>query len=219
MRRVLVLSVFAFCLALFGAQSWANTYTFNFENGGRDLPDTVLDAGGGGTGGALGTYMSNIFGSAVHPGDGQWIGSSTIFGSDAFWTPDAGSRIDFDTAGRNASNWHITALQFDWAVTGNTGTIDFRLDLFDDIANAWTNSVFSVQGAVAGDTGSSPLLILSQINPAWEITRIRIHNNNTHPVGIDNLVIYDHPVPEPSTLLLAGAGLLAMAGMGRRRTA
>ncbi len=109
-----------------------------------------------------------------------------------------------------------TAVSFTYGVLGLSGARDFGLDIYDALTGNWVNKVFSLNlpnSTVTPAIGESGLIAF---DPAYQITRIRFHDNDAFNVGMDNLYVTTNPVPEPATLLLLGSGLAGL-GAARRR--
>jgi hypothetical protein len=192
----------------FGGIASANTTTFNFE----DATSYNGEMSG------LATYMTTKFGSNVTTSDLVWYGESALFGSDvAYLHGDNDGTFDFDPSGSGLpASFKITGVSYTWGVYNATSGIDFGLDVYDDAYNGgnWRDNVFTTD---PGDyhTGSDS----RTFNSSWEVTRLRIHDSGTYDVGIDDLTIVDNrttsAVPEPTTMLLLGLGLLGVAGIRR----
>jgi PEP-CTERM motif len=209
-KFVICLSVLVLMLG-FGGIASANTTYFDFQNPGSDYGDTALT-----------NYLKTTFGSTnVSTSGTQWT-DSTLFGSDVLYA-DASSgsgTVDFDTLATGASTFKVTSTSFTWLVRNNDwGTDrDFGLDVFDDATGTWHNNVFTITNASDSSSGNSGLLTF---NSSWEVTQLRIHDNGSLDVAIDNLTINDNrtavaPVPEPATMLLLGFGLVGISGLRRK---
>jgi len=91
---------------------------------------------------------------------------------------------------------------------------DFGLDVYDDLYG-WRNNVFTVNNAGDGSSGNSGLITF---NSGWEVTALRIHDDGSLDVAMDNLTVNDNrtAVPEPTSLLLLGLGLLGIVVTRRK---
>ncbi len=212
-------------LGLTGPSMAATTF-FDFESGtGTAGPLAGLD-----------NYMDTTFGQDINlprnaTSNIEWVGQSSLFGSDALFTAARGTGdgsnaanssgingiIDFDPSDTGDSAFYTEEISFTWGFFTSTGTRDFGLDVYDDAIGSWRNNIFEVNGSpsVTNQTGVSPLIFF---DPTWEVTRIRFHNNGVDHVGIDNLtVVSSVSVPEPGTILLMGLGLLGLVVFGRKK--
>jgi hypothetical protein len=160
----------------------------------------------------LDTYMDTIFGSNVELESLEPQTDSNIFGgSAAIRTKNhTWGSLDFDPNGSGLpSIFKILSVSFTWGVYEASTGDDFVLDVYDDATGQWVDNYFKISGVNDNAFGASGLLIFSG---TMEVTQLRIHDNNSKDVGIDNLVINDNrtgvsPVPEPATMLLLGLGL------------
>jgi hypothetical protein len=205
-----LLAFFIGMVMVFGiaGMAGADTYTFNFNTAGDSQTE-------------LNTYLGGIFSGA---------NASNLKGDTDFnlgdnsriirTTQGSAGTIDFDVAAPGASEWKIVSVSFDWGVYNATSGIDFGLDVFDDVSNSWQTNVFT-RNLGSGTYGFSGLITF---DPSYQVTQIRIHDSQSHDVGIDDLLINDNrsvdppgAVPEPATMLLLGSGLVGLAGFARRR--
>ena len=206
MKKLLLLVI---CVFAFVGTAHAMTTLFTFE----DVGSTAN----------LGTYMTNLFGQTVNPGDASWRDNSDLFGSDVIRTEGSTSELDFDTASAGASLFEITSLSFRWGVYDSTTGYDFGLNVYNDATGNWIDNVFTRSGVSDDTTGLSGDIVFDS---TWQITRIAFHDSDDHDVGLDNLNIVDNrpdapvggdPVPEPASMMLLGMGILGLVGLKRKK--
>jgi hypothetical protein len=206
MKRMVMVVMFLLCVLATSQYVNAGSWFFNFNDSTGNYSD--LDA-----------YMDSIYGSDMNQSNISWLNDASDFGIAGGAIATAGTPwplLDFDPSGPNASTFHLTAVSFTWGVLGQTGAIDFGLNVFDDSINDWRPNVFQknflagTSFPVAGDSG------LIVFDPTWQITRLRFHDSNVFAVGLDYLMVTNNPVPEASTLLLLGSGLASLAAFRKR---
>lgn len=203
-RFIVTMSVLVLILGFGGIVS-ANSVTFNFTNSGSDYGDTALT-----------NYLKTTFGSDnVDISSVRWVNDSSF--GDVLKVDASGGAgwVNFDTLPPASSTFKITSVSFKWLVFDATSGVDFGLDAWDDVTEAWHTNVFSVSGVNDGSSGNSGLITF---NSSWQVTALQYHDSGSLDVGIDNLTVNDNrtAVPEPMSLLLLGLGLLGI-GVARRK--
>jgi len=140
---------------------------------------------------------------------GQQVGnvSPGLYPHASLWTGTAASWADLNPAGSTVSSaWGVAAgRQVGYARPGSydhaslwTGTPDSWVDLHSYLtADYGPSSAYAIE--VVGDD-------------IWVVGRA-----NNYTTGIQEAILWHNVIPEPSSVLILGSGVLALAGFVRRK--
>ncbi|HTS77939.1 MAG TPA: PEP-CTERM sorting domain-containing protein [Bryobacteraceae bacterium] len=194
----------AIALIIFGALSYAGSVTYTFESPNFTSGQTTTLLNEAPNSGNIAGFLTTF--SAVGNGTDYEIASfdanSLITGQDLYAPTSTNGLI-------MTFNVPIYAITFDWAIDGGIGsTLTGTIPLVSPIDEA----------AVAEGTFPGGIFFYDSPTPFSSITLTGVNQSDSATqIAIDNLTLYDSPVPEPSTLFpMALIGLALAAKMGRR---
>jgi hypothetical protein len=185
----------------------------------------LQDGSSGGSSFASGSELSRT----VRPSGPVY--ASSIVGSGEISTPQPGTQslVDFGTIALNSS--HTVELEIQNLATDHGSASDLTIESFT-ITGADPGS-FGVGSDIAGTVipaGGTLLLPLTVVGtgPGDLTSNLTIFTNESSALGgetfnylLDPMVVTGlgepPPTPEPASIALVGAGLLALAGVSRRR--
>ena len=221
---------------------WTNTYgvgspegsifqtTTGWENRAYWLGTKNINAAsslGDLTGKTLETYVRSTGNWTGHVGTDTIYARWTISAEDSnghynMWVSKADYSIDLNAAAFGSgtdSDWQFESIEmlegnfFQWPNSTNGGS-------FSDVLMDYTSFSLSILPTV---TGSDVLSNFNGNTGTWGRNWTLLHygatgmNGSSSTWGVDNFETSPAPVPEPSTILLLGSGLLGLGWYGRKR--
>ncbi|CAB1062298.1 hypothetical protein D1BOALGB6SA_7074 [Olavius sp. associated proteobacterium Delta 1] len=222
MNRVLI--ALSTLLLVFGAAGSANALSVFFDFEG--VLGTGVDTGDDDI---ISEYMSEVYGSPMIVDDAEIRDND----SDSSY-PDWLGKVYYDDYLRvDVSSGDMELLFLETPITSVSGTGYVFLDDTDVGGDFSVWGYDSTYGELenpnaSAEVGHQVWLTGGEVNVeidfylefASPVTMLRFSDGGVHWVAVDNMTlttVTTAPVPEPSTMLLLGAGLLGIAGVGRKR--
>ncbi|NTW53545.1 MAG: PEP-CTERM sorting domain-containing protein [Chlorobaculum sp.] len=199
-----ILSALAVAASLLGNAVTANAVVLTFE--GLADQQAVENYYNGGAGGSYGISFSNAY-AGVEGGSGgfnAFSGEPSPFTAMAFANP---STLQWNSGKMNVSGGFDTQLSFYYSSPLVAGIVT----VYDGLNGVGT----VLYTGVLAPTASYNVFNYKEISFSGTAHSVAFSGATNYPVAYDNITI--NAVPEPSTALLFGTGILTLGWYGRKR--